>query len=108
MWQVLKENNNSMGIIKKTVDNDIKQQAENTKKDAAEYGPSKYEQAFKKYDLNVDEKAVDEAVKKIIAEKVPENDNMEVKKFLLGSVELTSLHTTDTDESILAMTEKRE
>ncbi|MDD6853667.1 deoxyribose-phosphate aldolase [Prevotella sp.] len=95
-----------MGIIKKTVDNDIKQQAENTKKDAAEYGPSKYEQAFKKYDLNVDEKAVDEAVKKIIAEKVPENDNVEVKKFLLGSVELTSLHTTDTDESILAMTEK--
>ena len=95
-----------MGIIKKTVDNDIKQQAENTKKDAAEYGPSKYEQAFKKYDLNVDEKAVDEAVKKIIAEKVPENDNVEVKKFLLGSVELTSLHTIDTDESILAMTEK--
>ncbi|GJG68240.1 deoxyribose-phosphate aldolase [Prevotella lacticifex] len=95
-----------MGIIKKTVDNDIKQQAENTKKDAAEYGPSKYEQAFKKYDLNVDEKAVDEAVKKIIAEKVPENDNVEVKKFLLGSVELTSLHTTDTDERILAMTEK--
>ena len=95
-----------MGIIKKTVDNDIKQQAENTKKDAAEYGPSKYEQAFKKYDLNVDEKAVDEAVKKIIAEKVPENDNVEVKKFLLSSVELTSLHTTDTDESILAMTEK--
>lgn len=95
-----------MGIIKKTVDNDIKQQAEKIKKDAAEYGPSKYEQAFKKYDLNVDEKAVDEAVKKIIAEKVPENDNVEVKKFLLGSVELTSLHTTDTDESILAMTEK--
>lgn len=95
-----------MGIIKKTVDNDIKQQAEKTKKDAAEYGPSKYEQAFKKYDLNVDEKAVDEAVKKIIAEKVPENDNVEVKKFLLGSVELTSLHTIDTDESILAMTEK--
>lgn len=95
-----------MGIIKKTVDNDIKQQAEKTKKDAAEYGPSKYEQAFKKYDLNVDEKAVDEAVKKIIAEKVPENDNVEVKKFLLGSVELTSLHTTDTEESILAMTEK--
>ena len=46
------------------------------------------------------------AVEKIIAEKVPENDNEEVKKFLLGSVELTSLHTTDTDESILAMTEK--
>lgn len=31
---------------------------------------------------------------------------MEVKKFLLGSVELTSLRTTDNDESVLAMVEK--
>lgn len=29
-----------------------------------------------------------------------------MKKFLLGSVELTSLHTTDTEEEILALTEK--
>ena len=39
-------------------------------------------------------------------EKVPENDTPEVKKFLMGSVELTSLHTTDSEESILAMTER--
>ena len=67
-----------------------------------QYGDSKYEQAFKKYNLNVNEDEVREAVKKIIAEKVPENDTIDVKKFLLGSVELTSLHTTYTDESILA------
>ena len=31
---------------------------------------------------------------------------MEVKKFLFGSIELTSLHTEDTEESILKMIEK--
>jgi len=45
-------------------------------------------------------------VRKIIAEKVHENDTPEVKKFLFGSVELTSLHTTDSDESIMAFTER--
>ena len=29
-----------------------------------------------------------------------------MKKFLFGSIELTSLNTTDTEEKILAMTEK--
>lgn len=67
---------------------------------------SKIDQAFSKYNLNVNEEEVRYAVKEIEAEKVPENDNRDVKKFLLGSVELTSLHTTDTEESILAMVEK--
>lgn len=69
---------------------------------------SKIDQAFAKYDLNVDEEEVKNKVKSIITDKVPENDNLDVKKFLLGSVELTSLHTTDTEESILAMVEKRQ
>ena len=34
---------------------------------------------------------VSEAVRKIIAEKVHENDNDDVKRFLFGSIELTSL-----------------
>ena len=41
---------------------------------------SKYEQALKKYDLNLSDEAVKEAVAKIIAEKVPENDSTEVKR----------------------------
>ena len=49
---------------------------------------------------------VREAVKKLIAEKVHENDTPEVKKFLMGSVELTTLKTTDSDESVLAFTER--
>ena len=46
------------------------------------------------------------AVKQIIAEKVHENDTPEVKRFLMGSVELTTLKTTDSDESVLAFTER--
>lgn len=61
---------------------------------------------LKEYDLNITDEQVKEAVKKIIAEKVPENDTLEVKEFLLGSVELTTLRTVDTEEDVLAMVEK--
>lgn len=67
---------------------------------------SRIEEALKKYNLEVSDEEVREAVKKIIAEKVPLNDTGEVKKFLMGSVELTTLKTTDSDESVLAFTEK--
>ena len=67
---------------------------------------SMYEQALALYDFNIKDEDVKEAVKKIIAEKVHENDNLEVKKFLMGSVELTTLKTTDSDESVLAFTER--
>ncbi len=67
---------------------------------------SKYEQALAKYNLDLDDQQVAEAVKKIIAEKVHENDTLEVKKFLFGSIELTTLKTTDSDESVMAFTER--
>lgn len=67
---------------------------------------SKYEQALSKYNTEISDEEVREAVKKIIAEKVHENDTPEVKKFLMGSVELTTLKTTDSEESVLAFTER--
>lgn len=67
---------------------------------------SKYEEALVKYNTNIDDNDVREAVKKIITEKVPENDNLDVKKFLFGSIELTTLKTTDSDVSVMAFTEK--
>ena len=67
---------------------------------------SKYDQALSKYNTLLDDEEIRQTVQKIIMEKVPENDTPEVKKFLMGSVELTSLHTTDSEESILAMTER--
>lgn len=67
---------------------------------------SKYEEALAKYNCKLNDEEVKAAVKKIIAEKVPENDTPEVKKFLMGSVELTTLKTTDSDESVMAFTER--
>lgn len=67
---------------------------------------SHYEEALSKYNINIDDNQVREAVKKIITEKVHENDNLDVKKFLFGSIELTTLKTTDSDVSVMAFTEK--
>ena len=67
---------------------------------------SKYEQALAKYNCDLDDQQVAEDVKKIIAEKVHENDTLDVKKFLFGSIELTTLKTTDSDESVMAFTER--
>ena len=67
---------------------------------------SKYEEALAKYNLDITDEEVKAAVKKIITEKVHENDTPEVKRFLMGSVELTTLKTTDSDESVLAFTER--
>ena len=90
-----------MGIIKDTVSKDIQAQKANGIVEKSEY-----DQALEQYDLNITDEDVKAAVTKIIAEKVSENDNPEVKKFLLGSVELTTLSTADTEEKVLAMAEK--
>lgn len=66
---------------------------------------TKYEKVLESYNTNVDDNEVRAEVKRIIAEKAHENDTVDVKKFLLGSVELTSLHTTDSDVSIMQFTE---
>jgi deoxyribose-phosphate aldolase len=67
---------------------------------------NKYEKALSLYNYDMTDEQVREAVKKIIAEKVPQNDTQEVKKFLMGSVELTTLKTTDSEESVMAFTER--
>ena len=67
---------------------------------------NKIEEVLSKYNLKISDEEVRETVKNIIATKVHENDRPEVKKFLMGSVELTTLKTTDSDESVLAFTER--
>jgi deoxyribose-phosphate aldolase len=67
---------------------------------------NKYEEALSFYNTDLSDADIQAAVKKIITEKVHENDTPEVKKFLFGSIELTSLNTTDSDVSIMAFTEK--
>ena len=91
--------NESMGIIKDDFLKEEKAKAEAKQK-------SKYEEALSKYNTDIDDKAVQEAVRKIITEKVHQNDTMEVKKFLMGSIELTTLKTTDCDTSVMAFTDR--
>ena len=67
---------------------------------------SKYEQALSKYNVELDDAAVKAAVRDIIANKVAENDTLEVKRFLFGSIELTTLKTEDSDTSVMAFTER--
>ena len=67
---------------------------------------SKIEEALGKYNLEISDEEVKEAVKKIIAEKVPQNDTPEVKRFMFGSIELTTLTTQDSAESVLQLVEK--
>lgn len=67
---------------------------------------SKYEKTLQQYTTELDEAQVQQAVKTIIAEKTLANDTPEVKKFLFGSIELTTLSTTDSDTSVMAFVDR--
>ena len=67
---------------------------------------SNYEKALELYETNLNDAEVQATVKQIIEEKVPQNDTLDVKKFLFGSIELTTLSTTNTEEKVLRMVEK--
>ena len=67
---------------------------------------SKYEKTLQLYNTELDETQVQQAVKTIIAEKTLANDTPEVKKFLFGSIELTTLSTTDSDTSVMAFVDR--
>ena len=66
---------------------------------------SKYERALSLYNTDIkDEEAVLATAK--ILEKVEENNTIEVKRFLFSIIEVTSLEVTDSEDSILALTDK--
>ncbi|MGN1255625.1 MAG: deoxyribose-phosphate aldolase [Bacteroidaceae bacterium] len=67
---------------------------------------NKYEQALALYNTQLEDTKVAAQVARIIEEKVAENNTPEVKKFLMGSIELTTLKTTDSNESVLRFTER--
>lgn len=63
------------------------------------------EQAFAKYNMHLHDEQVSEAVQKLVAEHKAQYDTDEVKRQLLGTVELTTLKVTDSMESVLKFTE---
>lgn len=63
----------------------------------------RYSEAFSRYDLNVDEESVRKTVK-AIEKKVKEYGNKQLLN-IIGCLDYTSLKTTDSEETILQMTE---
>ena len=66
----------------------------------------KYLTPLAKYDTQLNDADVQVQVAALIEKKVPENNTEEVKKFLFNCIDLTTLNTTDSDESVMRFTEK--
>lgn len=67
---------------------------------------NKYFKILSQYNTDIDDEIVRRRTENILANHIEENCTRDVKLFLLNSVELTSLKTTDSEDSILAMVEK--
>lgn len=67
---------------------------------------NKYEATLAKYNTRMNDAEVAAQVAKIVAEKVPANNTPDVKKFLFNCIDLTTLRTEDSDESVMKFTRK--
>ena len=68
--------------------------------------PNKYKAALAKYNTNLSDADIQARVAELIEKKVPENNTEDVKKFLFNCIDLTTLNSTDSDESVMHFTEK--
>lgn len=66
----------------------------------------KFKQLYEDYGCNITDKAVSKAVADILEKEYEANNNVKVYKQCFNSIDLTSLHTTDTIEEIEAMVKK--
>ena len=67
---------------------------------------SKYETALALYETNLSDDEVKAKTAQIIEKYVAENNTLEVKKFLFNCIDLTTLKTEDSEESVLKFTER--
>lgn len=70
------------------------------------YNDNKYEKVLSEYNLNVDDEAVKRQVAILLNEHLQENNTKKVKQFLFNSVELTTLKTTDSEDSVYRFVNK--
>lgn len=66
---------------------------------------NKYNATLAKYNTQLNGKDVAAQVSAIIDSKVAENNTLDVKKFLFNCIDLTTLNTTDSDESVMKFTQ---
>ena len=67
---------------------------------------SKYEAALALYETSLSDDEVKAKTAQIIDKYVAENNTLEVKKFLFNCIDLTTLKTEDSEESVLKFTER--
>ena len=67
---------------------------------------NKYYEILNKYDLELDDEKVKRQVDTLLKEHLQENKTKAVMQFLLNSVELTTLKTTDNEDSVMRFVEK--
>lgn len=67
---------------------------------------SKYELALSKYNTDIKDEDIKQQVAGIIERKVQENNTKEIKEFLFNCIDLTTLNTTDSEESVMNFTQK--
>lgn len=66
---------------------------------------NKYTATLAKYNTALNDAEIAAQVAAIVDSKVAENNTMEVKKFLFNCIDLTTLNTTDSDESVMKFTQ---
>lgn len=71
-----------------------------------DYSNDKYEKVLSEYNTNLDDEKVKRQVEILLKDHLSENNTNEVKQFMLNSVELTTLKTTDSEESVMKFVEK--
>lgn len=68
--------------------------------------PNKYDATLAKYNTNLNDAEVQARVAELIEAKAAGNNTEEVKKFLFNCIDLTTLSSSDSDESVMHFTEK--
>lgn len=66
----------------------------------------KYAEALSKYHTHISDEEMAKKADEIVKKHLEENNNKKVKKLLLNCIDLTTLKCTDTEESVMALTEK--
>lgn len=68
--------------------------------------PNKYDATLAKYNTNLNDAEVQARVAELLETKAAGNNTEEVKKFLFNCIDLTTLSSSDSDESVMHFTEK--
>lgn len=67
---------------------------------------NKYEKILTSFTPALEEEKIDRLIEKLMSEKFSENNTLDVKKFLYGTIDLTTLNASDTDDKVAEFTQQ--